>query len=65
MGEVPLVLEELQECIPNGNHVEEVVDRLYFEEVLNDFHMSESKVKMLLLRLRNEFRVFLEKEIFI
>ena len=27
--------------------------------------MGESKVKMLLLRLRNEFRVFLEKEIFI
>ena len=91
MGEVPFVLEELQECIPNENHVEEVVDRLYFEEVLNDFlaalpkekrmiflrrywylssikeiakdfGMSESKVKMLLLRLRKDFREFLEKE---
>ena len=90
-GEVPLVLEELQECIPNGNHVEELVDRIYFEEVLNDFlgtlskekrmiflrrywylssikeiakdfGLSESKVKMMLLRLRKEFRVFLERE---
>jgi len=91
MGEVPLVLEELQECIPNGNCVEEVVDKLYLEEIFNDFlaklpkekrmiflrrywylssikeiardfSMSESKAKMLLLRLRNEFREFLEKE---
>ena len=91
MGEVPLILEELHECIPNVNHVEEIVDRIYLEEVLNsflaslskekrmiflrrywymstikeiakDFCMSESKIKMLLLRLRKEFRVFLEKE---
>lgn len=90
-GEVPLVLEELQECIPNGNHVEELVDRMYFEKVLNDFlgtlskekrmiflrrywylssikkiakdfGLSESKVKMMLLRLHKEFRVFLERE---
>ena len=91
MGEVPLVLEELQECISSGNHVETMVDRMHFEEVLNgflsalpkekrmiflrrywymssikeiakDFVMSESKVKMILLRLRKEFRLFLEKE---
>lgn len=91
MGEVPLALEELQECIPNGIHVEEIVDKIHLEEVFNDFlaalpkekrmifvrrywymssikeiakdfGMSESKVKMLLLRLRKEFRVFLEKE---
>ncbi len=91
MGEVPLVLEELQECIPSGNHVDAVVDRIYFEEVLNDFlatlskerrmifvrrywymssikeiakdfGMSESKVKMMLMRLRKEFRMFLDKE---
>lgn len=91
MGEVPLVLEELQECISNGNHVEDIVDKLYLEEVFNDFLatlskekriifmrrywylssikeiakdfcMSESKVKMLLLRLRKEFGEFLENE---
>lgn len=32
------------------------------KEICTDFHMSESKVKMMLMRLRNEFRVFLEKE---
>ena len=32
------------------------------KEICADFNMSESKVKMLLLRLRNEFRMFLEKE---
>lgn len=90
-GEIPLVLEELQECIPNGNPVEEIVDRIHLEEVFNDFlaglskkkrmiflrrywylssikeiatdfGMSESKVKMMLLRLRKDFRDFLEKE---
>ena len=90
-GEVPLVLEELQECIPDGDYGEDVVAKIYFEEVFNkffatlpkekrmifmrrywymssikeiakDFCMSESKVKMVLLRLRNEFRTFLEKE---
>ena len=91
MGEVPLVLEELQDCVPSGNHVEGIVDRICFEDVLNDFlatlskekrmifvrrywylssikeiakdfGMSESKIKMMLMRLRNEFRMFLEKE---
>lgn len=91
MGEVPLVLEELQECVPNKNDVEYVVDKLILEDLFNDFlgklskekriifmrrywymssireiakdfDMSESKVKMMLLRMRKELRVFLEKE---
>ena len=91
MGEVPLVLEELRECIPNGDEVEGVVDKLFLENLFNtflgnltkekriiflrrywymctigeiskDFGMSQSKVKMTLLRLRNEFKEFLEKE---
>ena len=32
------------------------------KEICLDFRMSESKVKMILLRLRNDFRMFLEKE---
>lgn len=31
-------------------------------EIAKDFDMSESKVKMMLLRMRKEFRVYLEKE---
>ena len=91
MGEVPFVLEELRECIPNGDVTEDVVDQLYFEDMLNaflskqskekrvvfmrrywymstikeiskDFNMSESKIKMMLSRLRKELRAFLENE---
>lgn len=32
------------------------------KEICTDFGMSESKVKMLLLRVRNDFRAYLEKE---
>ena len=32
------------------------------KEICADFGMSESKVKMMLMRLRNDFRVYLEKE---
>lgn len=32
------------------------------KEICADFQMSESKVKMLLMRLREQFRKFLEKE---
>ncbi len=90
-GQVPIVLEELQECIPSSNTVEQIIDEIHFENLFNnflvalprqkriifmrrywylssikeicaDFHMSESKVKMILLRLRKDFRMFLEKE---
>lgn len=90
-GQIPLLLEELHECIPTCDNVEPMVDTLFFEEALNrflaslpkerrkifmrrywyassikeiaaDFYISESKVKMSLLRSRNELRKFLEKE---
>lgn len=32
------------------------------KEICADFHMSESKVKMMLMRLRNDLRLFLEEE---
>ena len=32
------------------------------KEIGADFGMSESKVKMMLMRLRKKFRVYLEKE---
>ena len=89
--QISMVLEELQECIPSSNIVEEIIDEIYFTKILNDFlallpkqkriifmqrywymssvkeisvrfGMRESKVKMLLMRLRNDFRIYLEKE---
>ena len=90
-GQVPLVLDELQECIPAADSTEQAIDDLALAEALNqflaslppetrkifmrrywyissiqeiaeDFHMGESKVKMLLLRTRNKLKLFLEKE---
>lgn len=90
-GQVLVVLEELQECFPSSDTVEQIVDEIHFSNVFNrflaslpkykriifmrrywymssikeiceDFNMRESKVKMLLFRLRNDFRVYLEKE---
>ena len=90
-GQVPLVLEELSDCIPASENVEQVVDDLALTELLNRFlgtlstdsrkifmrrywymntikeiakgySMSESKVKMSLLRSRNELKQLLEKE---
>ena len=91
LGQVPLALEELQDCIPVLENVEQVVDDLTLTEILNRFlsslpkdrrkifmrrywymcsikeiaegySMSESKVKMSLLRSRNELKQLLEKE---
>ena len=91
LGQVPLALEELQDCIPALENVEQVVDDLTLTEILNRFlsslpkdrrkifmrrywymcsikeiaegySMSESKVKMSLLRSRNELKQLLEKE---
>ena len=90
-GQIPQVLEELQECIFSADMMEQIVDELHFANTLNgflsslskqkriiflrrywylssvkeicaDFGMSESKVKMLLFRLRRDFRAFLERE---
>ena len=90
-GQVPLVLEELNDCIPSSENVEQVADDLVLTELLNRFlstlsrdsrkifmrrywymntikeiakgySMSESKVKMSLLRSRNELKQLLEKE---
>ena len=90
-GQVVLALEELQECIPDSNKVEQAIEDKYLIEVLNrflydlpvekrmiflrrywylssiqeiarDYEISESKVKMTLLRVRNKLKQILEKE---
>lgn len=90
-GQVPLALDELQECVPAPDRVERVADDLALTEALNRFlaslprekrrifmrhywyfspvaeiaesyAVSESKVKMTLLRTRKELKLFLEKE---
>lgn len=90
-GQVPLALDELQECIPGEDNTANVVDDLALAEVFNcflaslskerrkvfmrrywyldsikeiaaDFSMSESKVKMSLMRSRNELKSLLEME---
>lgn len=90
-GQVPLALDELQECVPAGDSTEQALDGIFLTEILNqflaslpaetrkifmrrywylssvqeiaeDFHIGESKVKMLLLRSRNKLKILLEKE---
>ncbi len=90
-GQVPLVLDELQECIPNCVDTEKIADDMVLTNALNDFlgslsvearkifmqrywymssvaeiakdySISESKVKMSLLRSRNKLKKLLEKE---
>lgn len=90
-GETVLALDELSECIPTENSVEQSISDKHLEEVLNrfletlavqkrkifmqrywylrsikeiagEFAMSESKVKMTLLRTRSKLKQFLEKE---
>ncbi|MCR5648827.1 MAG: RNA polymerase sigma factor [Oscillospiraceae bacterium] len=90
-GQVPLVLDELQECVPAAGRTDHIVDDLVLADLLNrflaslneekrrifmrrywylssiteiatDFSVSESKVKMSLLRSRNELKLLLEKE---
>lgn len=91
MGQVPLALDELTECIPDTHGcirtVEDseladifnrflsrlpadtrkvFVQRYWYlcsvKEIASHFGFSESKVKMLLLRTRNELKQALEKE---
>lgn len=90
-GQVPLALNELQECIPATNQTDSVADDIVLTDVLNrflasltaekrnifmrrywylspvaeiasDLAISESEVKMSLLRSRNELKQLLEKE---
>lgn len=91
VGQTTLVLEELKECIPSPDRVEQVIDDMLIVETLNrflaalpsetrrffvrrywylspvkeiayDYSVSESKVKMSLMRTRNELKKVLEKE---
>ncbi|WP_026489992.1 RNA polymerase sigma factor [Butyrivibrio sp. XBB1001] len=90
-GQVPLALDELQDCIPATDKTVHIVDDLMLADLLNrflasltaekriifmrrywylcpvaeiasDFAISESKVKMSLLRSRNELKLLLTKE---
>lgn len=90
-GQTALALEELAECIPDRQSVEQAADQLVLVQVLNDFlrvqsrekrrifllrywylfsvqeialelSVTESKVKMTLLRMRQALRQMLEKE---
>lgn len=90
-GQVPLALDELQDCIPAVGSVEQTIEDEVLIEIINrylaslsreiriifirrywylspvneiaaDYNFSESKVKMTLLRARNELKQFLEKE---
>ena len=51
-GQVSVVMEELQECIPTSDEVEKVVDNLHFEQVLNDFLTSLPKEKRMIFMRR-------------
>lgn len=90
-GQVPLALDELQDCITAAGSVEQAIEdaalveifnrflatlptdtrkvfmRRYWylspiKEIAEDYGFSESKVKMTLLRARNELKQILEKE---
>ena len=90
-GQVPLVLNELHECIPSTDNTERIVEDIALAEAFNRFlgsltaeqrnifmrrywylspiqeiatayGMSQSKVKMSLLRSRKELKHLLEKE---
>ena len=90
-GEMPLVLDELQECVAEGKNTEQEFEKRHLSEVVNSFvkklpeteqkvflcrywymdsigsisqqfGFSESKVKSMLFRIRNQLRAVLEKE---
>lgn len=90
-GRTSIALDELSECLPAPDSVEQALDDITAAEALNrflaalsfearkiflrrywyfdtikeiaaDYGLSESKVKMTLLRTRNELREYLEKE---
>ena len=90
-GQVPLVLDELAECVSTADNAEHIIDDLVLvdcldrflaalpaetrsifmrrycffspvKEIAADFSMTESKVKMTLLRARNTLKGLLMKE---
>lgn len=90
-GQMPLIIDELHECIPTTESMESIIDDMVLVDVFNrflaslpveqrkifmrrywylspvkeiatDYGMGESKVKMSLLRSRNELKHLLEKE---
>jgi RNA polymerase sigma-70 factor (ECF subfamily) len=90
-GEMEIAIEELQECIPDSNQVENIIDDMVLTEIINQFLselstekrkvfmqrywylcsikdiasnnlLTESKVKMILLRGRNDLKKRLEQE---
>ena len=90
-GQVPLALNELQECIPGEDNTANIVDDLALTEIFNrflaalseeqrrifmrrywylssikeiadEYSVGESKVKMTLMRSRNELKTLLEAE---
>lgn len=89
-GEVPLVLEELQECIPSPNNIDAEIEEKELTKYINEFlkslpkqkriimierywylnsikdiskknNLTQSNVKMTLLRLRKNLKEFLEE----
>lgn len=90
-GQMPLVFEELQECLPASDNTENVIEEIVITDILNrflsslpleqrkifmrrywylspikeiatEYSMSESKVKMSLLRSRSKLKAMFEKE---
>ncbi|MCH5323911.1 MAG: sigma-70 family RNA polymerase sigma factor [Eubacterium sp.] len=88
-GEMSVVLDELQECIPSSNNsisdtyiLKDAINRFLvslspdkrkifmrrywylssIKEISQEYGISQSKAKMTLLRVRNDFKAFLEKE---
>lgn len=90
-GQMPLVLEELQECLPASDNTANIIEEITITDILNrflsslpleqrkmfmqrywyfgsikeiaaEYGISESKVKMSLLRSRNKLKTMLEKD---
>ena len=51
-GQVMLVLEELQECIPAADHADQIVDNMVLADVFNRFLASLSQEKRIIFMRR-------------
>jgi RNA polymerase sigma-70 factor (ECF subfamily) len=51
-GQIPLALDELHECIPSSNHVDQFVDDLALAEIFNRFLATLSKEKRMIFMRR-------------